>query len=1142
MKQLKRGLAMLMALLLVMPAMPVAAEETTPTDQAVAEEVLFNTGSHTYRVVEQNNLDDDMVSGSDAGEAESSQGIGDDYFAENGSYTINIPEEDPFFPYEVQFTCNGEITREWFMTPDDSVEIGGHTFYVSAYFSNKIVTQMSLNVAGDTVIVYPQEKEFTEDEGIAPMSLLPLEEVYLNVDLSAYTPAELTMVSVASIFTGSQVQATDKVMWTYSGDDDYTISESGDFLDLSRFTYYGGTTTWQMIVGDDDQLAADNIRYLVSVKNSDSENWLTPVVYKQDSAGTRSEITVTESEYRDYSNEREYSVYVFSDEMGTTRQVYLGLAVNPDIFANTVYDHIKAFEGRYTTPETAASGKDITAQLFAADMTAANAGYLVSKSTDTDITFVTYDASGNATGCLPFQLYLSSQGNSISYSFFGRTSSGDRYYPSDTISSRYVDGYIHRTYTLYKEYAADSDYILNLTYKNVIPGSTLEVTGAYVGQYSSIAEATAAGAADIKDVLFSNDYRTGGYSADYSQGVYFTIFVGADGTADQEIYQYCIKTEEGENSGHSLSSGTSVQFYGLVDSNGSISSDLYYKVNYDEDSYGEFNYCTILVDDSVDLTHLAPTFYTVEGVHLYTGGGSTQEESGKSFHDFSQGPVQYTAAAENGEDSKNYWLQIVKATSGEGWLYMNSLMDSNANTTVENGVTYSIREVMIDSYHNNQHDILLANMGTDAISNMAVELSSDSVELDDYWTLSGNYDLAGFSTARTSTFYGELSNLAKIRLKAKEGMTSGEVNGTLTIKSGNAVLMVLTLTGSIGDPCITTEEIPQAVKYVPYGSMIQNDNKYSWNKITYMFMSGTLPTGMEVKANGEIYGVPTETGDFTFTVRMRNSGYFKDDTKTYTLTVVENTDANVDAATDAGYDVTQRIDPAQGSMTMVSQGIYNEFVDVYLDGVKLAAGTDYSSESGSTRITIFTQTLVDKQSGTHTLGVEFRTQSTGDLKRAAQNFTIGDGIFDDDDSDDDSNNDGNAATASVVPVKATTAKETVYYTVVAGDTLWKIAEKYYGDGNYWKIIFANNAATIKDPNKIFAGQKLILEAGHHGNMTAQIAESTGYTVKPGDTLWKIAQKVYGNGKKWKKIYEANSNVILDPEKIYVGQVLMIPES
>ena len=44
----------------------------------------------------------------------------------------------------------------------------------------------------------------------------------------------------------------------------------------------------------------------------------------------------------------------------------------------------------------------------------------------------------------------------------------------------------------------------------------------------------------------------------------------------------------------------------------------------------------------------------------------------------------------------------------------------------------------------------------------------------------------------------------------------------------------------------------------------------------------------------------------------------------------------------------------------------------------------------------------------------------------------------------------------------------------------------------------------------------------------------------GDTLWRIAQKVYGDKDKWPLIYAANRDVIKDPNKIYPKQVLKIP--
>jgi nucleoid-associated protein YgaU len=48
------------------------------------------------------------------------------------------------------------------------------------------------------------------------------------------------------------------------------------------------------------------------------------------------------------------------------------------------------------------------------------------------------------------------------------------------------------------------------------------------------------------------------------------------------------------------------------------------------------------------------------------------------------------------------------------------------------------------------------------------------------------------------------------------------------------------------------------------------------------------------------------------------------------------------------------------------------------------------------------------------------------------------------------------------------------YTVQAGDTLGKIAARFYEDGSRWKEIYEANKAQIADPNVIEAGQKLVI--------------------------------------------------------------------
>ena len=62
-----------------------------------------------------------------------------------------------------------------------------------------------------------------------------------------------------------------------------------------------------------------------------------------------------------------------------------------------------------------------------------------------------------------------------------------------------------------------------------------------------------------------------------------------------------------------------------------------------------------------------------------------------------------------------------------------------------------------------------------------------------------------------------------------------------------------------------------------------------------------------------------------------------------------------------------------------------------------------------------------------------------------------------------------------------------------------------------------------------------------GGPAGTAAPMTTYVVVKGDSLSKIAQRAYGDGKKWRKIYEANRDVIKDPDLIYPGQSLRIPE-
>lgn len=118
------------------------------------------------------------------------------------------------------------------------------------------------------------------------------------------------------------------------------------------------------------------------------------------------------------------------------------------------------------------------------------------------------------------------------------------------------------------------------------------------------------------------------------------------------------------------------------------------------------------------------------------------------------------------------------------------------------------------------------------------------------------------------------------------------------------------------------------------------------------------------------------------------------------------------------------------------------------------------------------------------------------------------------------------------------------YTVQPGDDLWKIAEKVYGSGyNAYDIAKANKLSepfTLSE-NQILVIPSIAAKAPTQGEVTEKAASTqkiSEYVVQPGDFLWQIAEKVYGDGNQMSKIIEANN--IPYPFNVEEGQRLIIP--
>ncbi len=82
------------------------------------------------------------------------------------------------------------------------------------------------------------------------------------------------------------------------------------------------------------------------------------------------------------------------------------------------------------------------------------------------------------------------------------------------------------------------------------------------------------------------------------------------------------------------------------------------------------------------------------------------------------------------------------------------------------------------------------------------------------------------------------------------------------------------------------------------------------------------------------------------------------------------------------------------------------------------------------------------------------------------------------------------------------------------------------------ILMAGNVLGISDVQ----ADELELESGEATDAAAAVF----YTIEKGDTLWAIASKHLGKGARYPEIFEANREVIKDPDLIYPGQQIRIP--
>jgi len=132
----------------------------------------------------------------------------------------------------------------------------------------------------------------------------------------------------------------------------------------------------------------------------------------------------------------------------------------------------------------------------------------------------------------------------------------------------------------------------------------------------------------------------------------------------------------------------------------------------------------------------------------------------------------------------------------------------------------------------------------------------------------------------------------------------------------------------------------------------------------------------------------------------------------------------------------------------------------------------------------------------------------------------------------------------VVPASDDTAidKQAVPRTIQVqrGDSLWKIAARFLGDGTAWHRVAAANPQ-ITNPNLIHVGDVIQLPGAMSlagMSETERMNSAPLVRVERGDTLWQLAQTRFGRGTAWTCI--AQSNQLRNPNLILPGQFLTLP--
>jgi hypothetical protein len=203
-------------------------------------------------------------------------------------------------------------------------------------------------------------------------------------------------------------------------------------------------------------------------------------------------------------------------------------------------------------------------------------------------------------------------------------------------------------------------------------------------------------------------------------------------------------------------------------------------------------------------------------------------------------------------------------------------------------------------------------------------------------------------------------------------------------------------------PVITTESLPDAYLYIPYYTQIESSDAGNSN---LYFQAAGLPLGLSLSPSGELTGAPRADGTFNVRISLEDtsvegSDMWPDMIELTLYVAPRPTDAillnivndyiildNIGVADPvSGKYIIERYTDEHGNVILRINAGYPFFVRLWIEGIEQILNVEYSVEDGSTRVTIFDQTIQKLDNGEYTAAAEFF--ENGEHKVVAQNFEI----------------------------------------------------------------------------------------------------------------------------------------------------------